>query len=67
MLHSLPFIADINKGQFFFHLTQIEIENHIRNASSSHVTESLMVMQIIDLLNTRPTDQADSMIVSHLM
>ena len=70
MLHSLPCIADINKGQFFSSDTNRDlasIKNHIRNASGSQVTQSLIVMQIIDLLKTRPVDRVDSMIGSHPM
>ena len=43
------------------------IKNHIRNASGSQVTQSLIVMQIIDLLKTRPVDRVDSVIGSHPM
>ena len=43
------------------------IKNHIRNVSGSQVTQSLIVMQIIDLLKTRPVDRADSMIRPHPM
>ena len=53
MLHSLPCIADINKGQFFSSDTNRDlpkIENHIRYASGSQVTQSLIIMQIIGLL-----------------
>ena len=53
----------------FFHLIQRFAldQNLIRNASGSQVTQSLIAMQIIDLLKTQPTDLADSMIASHPM
>ena len=42
----------------FFHLIQRFAldQNLIRNASGSQVTQSLIAMQIIDLLKTQPTD-----------